>query len=162
MSIFFILIGLMFIAKHQFEILRYRYKRSWICPEKIFPTGPQSYRLTKLAEEYPERPTVFIPLLACWIKRPLYSEIVGGLIISGVLLWTWDYSTDFPLILSIALGGVSWIFITKFAMTIMLKLCDYPSNKLVLLSMMAYPILLGGTYGLLLLLELFNICNFTF
>ena len=137
-----ILIGLVLLAKHQFEILRYRYKRAEVCPEKLFPTGPQSYRLTKLAEHYPQRPTVFIPLLACWVKRPLLSEILGTILILGSVCWAFEYADNFPLIFSVAIGGVSWIFVTKLALTTMLKLCDYPTAKLVVMAIVVYPVLL--------------------
>lgn len=162
LSVLSILLGIALLAKHQFEILRYRYKEAEICPEKIFATGPQSYRLTKLAKEYPQRPTTFIPLLACWVKRPLFSEIAGILIIFGSLYWAWDYSSDFPLLLSIALGGVSWIFVTKFVLIIMLKLCDYPSVKLVVVAMAVYPILFAVFYCVFSLLTYFNIYTFPF
>lgn len=161
-SIILIILGIALLAKHQLEILRYRYKEAEICPEKIFPTGSQSFRLTKLAKEYPQRPTTFIPLVACWTKRPLFSEIAGILIIFGSLHWAWNYSTDFPLLLSIALGGVSWIFVTKFVLTILLKLCDYPSVKLVVIAMMTYPALLGVFYCLLNLISYLNIYKFLF
>ena len=137
-----ILIGIVLIAKHQFEILRYRYKRAEICPEKLFPTGSQSYRLTKLAENYPQRPTVFIPLLACWVKRPLLSEILGTILILGSVCWAFEYADNFPLIFSVALGGVSWIFVTNLALTTMLKLCDYPTAKLVVMAIVVYPVLM--------------------
>lgn len=161
-SIILIILGIALLAKHQFEILRYRYKEAEICPEKIFTTGPQSYRLTKLAKEYPQRPTTFIPLVACWTKRPLFSEIAGILIIFGSLHWAWIYSTDFPLLLSIALGGVSWIFVTKFVLTILLKLCDYPSVWLVAVAIISYPALLGVFYCLLRLISYLNIYKFPF
>lgn len=161
-SIILIILGIALLAKHQFEILRYRYKEAEICPEKIFPTGSQSFRLTKLAKEYPQRPTTFIPLVACWTKRPLFSEIAGTLIIFGSLHWAWIYSTDFPLLLSIALGGISWIFITKFVLTILLKLCDYLSVRLVAVAIMAYPALLGVFYCLLNLISYLNIYKFPF
>lgn len=141
-----ILIGLALIAKHQFEILRYRYKRAEICPEKLFPTGTQSYHLTKLAENYPQRPIVFIPLLLCWVKRPLLSEILGTLLILGSVCWAFEYADNFPLIFSVALGGVSWIFVTKLALTTMLKLCDHPTAKLVVMAIVVYPILLGSLH----------------
>lgn len=162
LSILSILLGLAFLANHQIKLLRYHYKRAEICPEKIFPTGSQSFRLTKLAKEYPQRPTTFIPLVACWTKRPLFSEIAGTLIIFGSLHWAWIYSTDFPLLLSIALGGISWIFITKFVLTILLKLCDYPSVRLVAVAIMAYPALLGVFYCLLNLISYLNIYKFPF
>lgn len=155
--IFIIFFGIALLAKHQFKILRFRYKQAEICPAKLFPTGPQCCRLTKLEKERPQRPTMFIPLLAYWVKRPLLSEIIGTLIILGSLYWAWNYSTDFPLILSITLGGVSWIFITKFVLTTMLKLCDYPSAKLVVVAVTVYPILLVSFYCLLSLLAYFNI-----
>lgn len=161
-SIILIILGLALLAKHQIKLLRYYYKRAEICPEKIFATGPQSYRLTKLAKEYPQRPTTFIPLVACWTKRPLFSEIAGTLIIFGSLHWAWNYSTDFPLLLSIALGGVSWIFVTKFLLTILLKLCDYPSVKLVVIAMMTYPALIGVFYCLFVLMDYFHIYRFPF
>lgn len=161
-SIILIILGIALLAKHQLEILRYRYKEAEICPEKIFPTGSQSFRLTKLAKEYPQRPTTFIPLVACWKKRPLFSEIAGTLIIFVSLLWAWIYSSDFPLLLSIALGGVSWIFVTKFVLTILLKLCDYPSVRLVAVAIMAYPALLGVFYCLLNLISYLNIYKFLF
>lgn len=161
-SIILIILGIALLAKHQFEILRYRYKEAEICPEKIFPTGSQSFRLTKLAKEYPQRPTTFIPFVACWTKRPLFSEIAGILIIFGSLYWAWDYSSDFPLLLSIALGGVSWIFVTKFVLIIMLKLCDYPSVKLVVVAIISYPALLGVFYCLLNLISYLNIYKFLF
>lgn len=161
-SIILIILGIALLAKHQFEILRYRYKEAEICPEKIFATGQQSYRLTKLAKEYPQRPTMFIPLLACWVKRPLFSEIAGILIIFGSFYWAWDYSSNFTLILSIALGGVSWIFVTKFVLTIMLKLCDYPSVKLVVVAMAVYPILFAVFYCVFSLLTYFNLYKYPF
>lgn len=157
LSILSILLGLALLAKHQIKLLRYHYKRAEICPEKIFATGPQSYRLTKLAKEYPQRLTTFIPLVACWTKRPLFSEIAGILIIFGSLHWAWIYSTDFPLLLSIALGGVSWIFVTKFVLTILLKLCDYPSVRLVAVAIISYPALLGVFYCLFGLMDYFDI-----
>lgn len=64
-SIILIILGIALLANHQIKLLRYHYKRAEICPEKIFPTGSQSFRLTKLAKEYPQRPTTFIPLVAC-------------------------------------------------------------------------------------------------
>lgn len=161
-SIAIIIIGVAFLAKHQCEILRYRYKQAEICPAKLFPTGPQSCRLTKLAKEYPGRPNVFIPLLGCWTKRPLFSEITGAFIIIGSLSWAWNYSPDFPLILSVALGGASWIFVTKFVLNIMLKLCDYPSGKLVVVAVITYPILLAGFYILFSLMAYFNIYKLPF
>lgn len=160
--IFIILLGIALFAKHQFEILWYRYKQAAICPAKLFPTGSQSCRLTKLAKEYPKRSIMFIPLLACWVKRPLFSEIAGILIILGSLYWAWNYSTDFPLILSVTLGGVSWIFVTKFVLTIMLKLCDYPSVKLVVVALTVYPILFTAFYCVFCLLTYFNIYTFPF
>lgn len=159
---FFAIFGVALLAKHQFEILRYRYKQAKICPANIFPTGSQSCRLTKLAKEYPQRPTMFIPLLACWTKRPLFSEIAGTLIIFGSLYWAWNYSAKFPFILSVALGGVSWIFITKFVLTIMLKLCDYPSGKIVAVAVVTYPILLVCIYCLFSVLIYFNIYKLPF
>lgn len=162
LSILSILLGLAFLANHQIKLLRYHYKRAEICPEKIFPTGSQSFRLTKLAKEYPQRPTTFIPLVACWTKRPLFSEIAGILIIFGSLHWAWNYSTDFPLLLSIALGGVSWIFVTKFVLTILLKLCDYPSVKLVVVAMAVYPILFAVFYCVFSLLTYFNLYKYPF
>lgn len=161
-SIILIILGIALLAKHQFEILRYRYKEAEICPEKIFPTGSQSFRLTKLAKEYPQRPTTFIPLVTCWTKRPLFSEIAGTLIIFVSLHWAWIYSSDFPLLLSIALGGVSWIFVTKFVLTILLKLCDYPSVRLVAVAIITYPALLGVFYCLLNLISFLNIYKFPF
>lgn len=161
-SIILIILGIALLAKHQFEILRYRYKEAEICPEKIFPTGSQSFRLTKLAKEYPQRPTTFIPLVACWTKRPLFSEIAGILIIFGSLHWAWIYSTDFPLLLSIALGGVSWIFVTKFVLTILLKLCDYPSVRLVTVAIITYPALLVVFYCLFGLMDYFDIYRLPF
>lgn len=162
LSILSILLGLPFLANHQIKLLRYHYKRAEICPEKIFPTGSQSFRLTKLAKEYPQRPTTFIPLVACWTKRPLFSEIAGTLIIFVSLHWAWIYSSDFPLLLSIALGGVSWIFVTKFVLTILLKLCDYPSVRLVAVAIITYPALLGVFYCLLNLISFLNIYKFPF
>lgn len=141
-SIITITLGVALLAKYQFEILRYRYKRAEICPKKLFPTGSQSYRLTKLAENYPQRPTVFIPLLACWVKRPLLSEILGTILILGSVCWAFEYADNFPIVFSVALGGVSWILVTKLALTTMLKLCDYPTAKLVVMAIVAYPILL--------------------
>lgn len=161
-SIISILLGLILLAKHQVELLQYHYKCAEICPEKVFATGPQSYLLTKLAAKYPKRPTVFIPILGRRIKRPLYSEIAGALIIFGCLCWAWNYSTDFPLVLSIALGGISWIYITKITLTFMLRVCDYPSVKLVSVAVISYPILLGVLYCLLKLIGYFNIYNFPF
>lgn len=152
-----VIIGIALLAKHQCAILRYRYKQAKICPERLFPDGSQCYQLTKLAEEYPTRPTLFIPVLVRWVKRPLYSEIAGTLIIFGCLYWSWNYSTNFPYIFSIALGGVSWIFITKFVLTIMLKLCNHPSVKLVAGAIMVYPLLLIAFYVLTYLLVFFNI-----
>lgn len=157
-----IILGIVLLAKPQFDILRYRYKRAKICPTNIFPTGSQSYRLTKLAEEYPQRPTMFIPLLACWAKRPLFSEIAGTLIITGCLYWAWNYSANFPLILSVALGGLSWIFITKFVLSIMLKLCNYPSGKIVAMAVMIYPIMIVCVDCLFILLAYFNIYKLPF
>lgn len=145
-SIITITLGLALFAKYQFEILRYRYKRAEICPEKLFPTGSQSYRLTKLTENYPKRPTLFIPILACWVKRPLLSEILGTILILGSVCWAFEYADDFPLIFSVALGGVSWIFVTKLALTVMLKLCDYPTAKLVVIAIVVYPVLLGSLH----------------
>lgn len=162
LTIILILMGVALLAKHQFKILRFRYKQAEICPAKLFPTGPQCYRLTILEKEHPQRPTMFIPLLACWIKRPLFSEIAGILIIFGSLYWAWDYSSNFPLIFSIALGGVSWIFVTKFVLTIMLKLCDYPSVKLVVVAMAVYPILFAVFHSVFSLLTYFNLYKFTF
>lgn len=159
---FLVVLGNTILAKHQFEILKYRYKQAAICPAKIFPTGSQSCRLTKLAKENPQRPTMFIPLLACWVKRPLFSEITGTLIILASLYWSWNYSTNFPIILSVALGGVSWIYVTKFVLTIMLKLCDHPSGKIVAVAVATYPILLAGFYILYSLLAYFNIYEFSF
>lgn len=160
--IFIILLGIALLAKHQSEILRFRYKQAEICPAKIFPTGPQCCRLTKLEKERPQRPTMFIPLLACWVKRPLLSEIIGTLIILGSMYWAWNYSIDFPLILSVALGGVSWIFVTRSVLTIMLKLCDYPSGKIVAVAMTTFPILLVGFYCIFSLLAYFNIYRLPF
>lgn len=160
--IFIILLGIALLAKHQCEILRFRYRQAEICPDKLFPTGPQCCRLTKLEKERPQRPTMFIPLLACWIKRPLFSEIAGILIIFGSLCWAWNYFPNFPLIFSIALGGVSWIFVSKFVLTIMLKLCDYPSVKLVVVAMAVYPILFTAFYCVFSLLTYFNIYTFPF
>lgn len=161
-SIILIILGIALLAKHQFEILRYRYKEAEICPEKIFPTGSQSFRLTKLAKEYPHRPITFIPLVACWTKRPLFSEIAGTLIIFVSLHWAWIYSSDFPLLLSIALGGVSWIFVTKFVLTILLKLCDFTSVRLVAVAIITYPALLVVFYCLLNLISYLNIYKFPF
>lgn len=156
-SIILLLLGVALLAKYQCEILRYRYKHAEICPVKIFPMGPQSCRLTKLAKERPQRPTMFIPLLACRIQRPLLSEIAGILIIFGTLYWAWNHAPNFPLILSIALGGVSWLYITKFVLTIMLKLCDYPSAKLVVVAITVYPVLFAAFYCVFSLLTYFNI-----
>lgn len=162
LTIILILVGVALLAKHQCEILRFRYKQAEICPAKLFPMGPQCYRLTILEKDRPKRPTMFIPLLACWVKRPLFSEIAGILIIFGSLYWAWNYFSNFPLILSIALGGISWIFITKFVMTIMLKLCDYPSVKLVVVAMAVYPILFAFFYCVFSLLTYFNLYKFPF
>lgn len=142
-STLLITLGVALIAKHQFEILRFRYKCAEICPEKLFPTGPQSHRLTKLAEKYPQRPTMFIPLLACWVKRPLVSEILGTILIFTSVWWAFESAENFTLLFSVALGGVSWIIAAKFTLTVMLKLCDYPTTKLVIIAIFAYPVLLG-------------------
>lgn len=155
--ILFVILGKVLLAKHQLDLLRYRYKQAEICPANIFPTGPQSCRLTKLAKEYPQRPTMFIPLLACWVKRPLLSEFAGTFIILCSLYWAWDYSTNFPLVLSVAIGGVSWVFVTKFILTVMLKLCDYPSGKIVAVAVITYPVLVVGVYCLFSLLAYFNV-----
>lgn len=161
-SIISILLGLALLAKHQVDLLRYHYKRAKICPEKIFATGPQSYLLTKLAAKYPKRPTVFIPVLGRRIKRPFYSEMAGALLMLLSLYWAWTYSTNFPLVLSIVLGGISWIYITKIALTFMLKLCDYPSFKLVVMALTVYPALFGVYYCLLKLIGYLSIYNFPF
>ncbi len=161
-SIAIIIIGVALLAKHQFEILRFRYKQAEICPAKIFPTGPQSCRLTNLEKKRPQRPTMFIPLLACRIKRPLFSEIAGIIIIFGGLYWAWNYSVDFPLIFSVAIVGVSWIYITKYMLILMLKLCDYPTVKLVVIAIMIYPTLLMVFYCLLWLMNYLDICKFPF
>lgn len=152
-----IVFGIALLAKHQCAILRYRYKQANICPERLFPDGSQCYQLTKLAEECPVRPTVFIPVLDRRVKLPLHSEIAGTLIIFGCLYWSWNYSTNFPYMFSIALGGVSWVYITKYAMTVMLKQCNRPSVKLVAIAIMVYPLLLIVFYVLIHLLVFFNI-----
>ncbi len=159
MEIFFIFFGLLLIAKHQVMILKYRYKCAEICPERLFGNAHQLYLLTRLSEKQPRRRTVFIPLLGRRVKRLLYSEIAGICIIFGSIYWAWNYSTDFPLILSIVLGGASWIFITKYALTIMLKLCDYPSVKHIAIAVITFPALLFVSYALLYLLVFFNIYN---
>ncbi len=161
-SIILIIFGLALLAKHQVELLRYRYKHAEICPEKNFATGPQSYLLTKLAEKYPKRPTAFIPVIGCWIKRPFYSEMAGALLIILPLCWAWNYSADFPLTLSIALGGISWIYFTKIVLTFLLRGCDYPSVKLVAVAVITYPTLFGVFYLLFNLIDYFHIYKLPF
>lgn len=159
---FLIIFGIALIAKHQCKLLRYRYKVAEICPERIFPTGPQMHRITLLADIYPKRPTVLLPFHYRRVKRPLLSEVAGTLILAGCLWYAWNNAANFPLLLTIAFGGLSWVYITKFALIIMLKLCDYPSAKLVAVAFSIYPALLAVSYSLFSLLAYFKLYTLPF
>lgn len=50
----------------------------------------------------------------------------------------------------------------KILLTILLKLCDYPSVKLVVIAMMTYPALIGVFYCLFVLMDYFHIYRFPF
>lgn len=153
----FILLGLGLLAKHQVETLVYQYKRIEICPEKSAMTAEQAFARTRLACKYTRRKAVLIPGLRMRVELPMTSEIWGLLILIVASILAFYFSESFPILFSVALGGVSWIFFIKFVLIKLLRACDAPSIKHVIIAMTVYPLAVATMYLILFAVDYFNI-----